>query len=135
MNSRDSVMSPVLMMNNCNDKISTHALPTVYAADHDGKWTGKFPIIYLALKLATVWPGYGAGFSTQPIDISNYPVKREGIDPDMPWIECRSRPLKPYLNVKREANGDYHVGFIYGNLGAVYATITSNGQVIQGPIS
>ena len=124
-------------MGQCNEvnKISTHSLPTVYQADHDGKWRGKFSIMDLALKLASSWPNYAGGFSTKPNDIANYPVQREGIDPDMPWIDCRSRPLKPYFIIRRPSNGDYDIKFIYGNLGAVSATITSNGNVVRGPIS
>lgn len=114
---------------------SEHNLPTVQEADTDGKWREKFTILQLATKLASVWQGFGGGFSTKKQDILNSPVQRENIDSDMPWINCRSRPLEPYFSVRKDETGDFHIHYIYGNLGAVSATVKSNGKVIQGPIS
>lgn len=132
-----SVMSPQLKSSDCKEDkyVGGHELPTVYEADHDGRWRAKFTILDLALKLAEVWPDFAAGFSTDIDDIVNYPVQRKGLDKDMRWIECKSRPLAPYFTVSQDSNGSYHISFIYGNLGAVSATITGTGEVLRGPIS
>lgn len=132
-----SVMSPVLQPSNCQNAndAKTHTLPTVYEADHDGQWRDKFTILDLAVKLSHVWPDFAGGFSTHIDDIMDYPVQRRDIDPDMPWTNCRSKPLEPYFSVEKQKDGGYQISFIYGNMGAVSANITSSGQAMGGAIS